>query len=386
MKKFGIFAIVLLTGAIIFGNSSAYAQIRQTGERVKFFNSGSLTLKNAAILQPDTAWDMLFNSALDTLKRVWVIDTSGRAQYGYGSATTYWKGANHGDSIKGVFTDSLHTKKGQAFLVKVIAHTTVTADTVILYGRNLIDPFNSFSADSARIDSITPATAAGKESKYVWTKLDSLQIRTSPAGTDCVRVLIRSYAAAVMADSNEAYVAGVLYGRTPYKAATTSDSVAADSFGYMTISGDVQVYMSGAINSRAIEVGDLLTVGTYGKAIRAYIPQMDTVVASANPHRKYLQGARRQDPVITQRSNRYAASANGDSVIWVGGVTFWNDSLIFIAVSTTGAAAAAAATDTLSYFWMPKGYLSLWPQVVVGRSLEKVWLDSTKAWMRLEKK
>jgi hypothetical protein len=383
MKRHGFLYLILAVMVFSAFINSASGQVRRASERVKFFNNGDLTLRNCAILQWDSTWQMLFDAALDTTKRVWLHDTSGRAQYGFGRGSKYWKGADHGDSIKGKFTDTLYSKKGQAHYIKIISHTAVSADTIVLFGRRLIDPFTSLTADSACVDSITPAVGAGKISPNVWTILDSLQIRTSPAGTDCVRVLYRPYLSSILADSNDADIAGVLVGRSLFKAPAANDTVAADSFGYMAISGDVEAYLSGERDSRSISIGDYLTVGNGGKAILAYTPKQDTIKTSALRNVRYVQGARPNDIVLITQT-RYSTSTTADSAQVRANCPNPKDSIAVIFIGV--AASSTLGRDSLVYQWIPRGYLNKWPQVIVGTALEPVWTDSTKAWIRLKER
>lgn len=388
MRKYSIFWLALVFILFVFAvlpmvwqTGNSYAQVRSASERVRFFNFGTTTLKDAKILKWDTTWKNLFGSALDSLKRVWVIDTSGNAQYAFGS------GAVHGDSIKGKFSDTLHTKKGEAHYIRMMAQTAVSNDSVFIYGRNCIDPHFSFTADTARYDTIILATSAngGGLSKYVWTRVDSMYFRFANAGTDCVEVDYRPYLAAVLADSNAINIAGVLVGRNMYRAPTATDTVAADSFGYMAISGDVDVYLSAG--GRNIEVGDQLVVGHNGKAIKVYAPSGDTVRPAVARRAVYKQGANYGDVINVTKIRELRTPVDADTVEWAAGVTIWGlkrDTLIFNAYGPKGETPTTSLADSLMYFWMPRGYFGKWPDVIVGKALQVMRRDSTKGKMRLE--
>uniref|UniRef100_A0A6H1ZH13 Uncharacterized protein n=1 Tax=viral metagenome TaxID=1070528 RepID=A0A6H1ZH13_9ZZZZ len=351
-------------------------------ERALFFNNYGSALVDTKILQWDTTWAELYDAPLDTLKRVWVQDTSGKAQYGFSVTPKYFRSASNGDSIKGFLTDTLQKKKGRGFYVKCISITAVSADTIVIYGRKLIDPSQSLTAYSAGVDSVTPAVGAGAMSKYAWTQLDSFELRTSPAGTDCVRIMIRSVLAVTLADSNSVTFAGVHIGESPYPAigGLLKDSVRTDSFGYMAVAGDVQVYASGITSSKPIEIGDLLSIGSRGNAIKAYLPKHDTVLTSALRNARYLEGARPRDVVLITQM-RYSTSTTADSVQWRATCPHAKDSVAFIANGVV--ASSLLGVDSLMYMWIPKAYSEKYPQLIMGEALERVYTNLRKMWIRL---
>uniref|UniRef100_A0A6H1ZIY3 Uncharacterized protein n=1 Tax=viral metagenome TaxID=1070528 RepID=A0A6H1ZIY3_9ZZZZ len=377
MKRFYFILISIMVSLFIV--SHLQAQVRATPEKVKFFNFTTSTIKDAKLLKPDTTYKALFDAPLDTAHYVWAHDTTGDAQFRFAQA-------GQGDTIKEKFTDTLYTKKGQAHYLKFVPITAPSTDSVFVYGRNCVYPFYSLTYDTARTDTVILA-AGGKVSKYIWTDLDSMRFRTALLGTDSVKVMHRPYNAAALADSNCDDICGVLYGNVYSKAPNATDSVAADSFGYMIVSGDAQVYASG--RERNINVGDQLVSAKEGKAVKVFMPAHDTVRVDTIRNVRYLQGANQGD-IITVQQKREATGAAGDTVAYGASVTLVGtrkDTLVFVALGKNGGAVGleVIGLDSLYYTWMPAGYTGKWPNVIIGESLEFLDRDSAKIWIRLKK-
>ena len=359
------FVAVALIGGIVLAQTSQY------GSRGVIFNGSTVTINKNKVLKWDTTYTAL--TSLDTTEYVHQRTDTSASSSGAGNCSTYVGSTQ----LKGHIRDTLDTKTGGNFDLKLVPITTPSTDSVFIYGY-AASGYGSRSDSVIKVDTVILA-AGGKISKYRWRILDSLRIRTANAGTDCVRIYYHQPLRAVVADTIATNIAGVM----PDSSFTEKiDTVKTLAYGTVISSGDVRVYASG--KNDVIYPGDELMVGNNGKVVKSIEPKSDTVrYAGTAPNKRYVKGVRDKDPIIVARNGR-TTSTTTDTMDYRANAAFLGDTIYFVQSNLKGIAIpTSAAEDSLTYLWIPRGIKNLGSNYIIGTALQYCDTDSTLIYIRL---